>query len=138
MNAADNKIVSPIKNDLVFSVLDSCGTRIFLAAYSEVKELNETRFLSCKNLLPLSNLVYDSKSDNYVVSCIGCLEVATIPISIIATMKNCPGWSVKIPLPEKIIKRHLSLKHKREIKSFLSKFDVKVSSFYIQMLDPNV
>jgi len=138
MNTAESKIVRPIKNDLAFSVLDSCGTRVFVVAHSEVKELNETRFLSCKNLLPLSNLVYDSKSDSYIVDCVDYLELATIPISIVATMRSCQGWSVKVPLPEKVIKRYLSARQKKELKSFLSNFDIKISSFYVQMLDPNV
>lgn len=138
MNIADNKILRHLKNDLIVSVLESCGTRIMIAVYSRLKEINETKFLSCKGLLPIGNLVYEPRSDSYIINCVDYIEVGTIPISLIATMKGCPSWSVKMPLPEKLIKKHLNSKQKREIRNFLSNFDEGFSSLYIQMLDPNV
>jgi len=138
MNAADNKTLRHLKGDLVVSVLESCGTRIILSACSSVKELNETKFLSCKGFLPIGNLVYELQSDNYIINCFDYIDLGTVPISLVATTKGCPSWSAKMPLPEKVIKKHLNSKQKKEIKNFLSKFDKEFSFSYVQMLDPNV
>lgn len=132
------KTINSLKKELIVSSLESCGTYVIAAVASPIKEANEVKTISCKGLLPLGSLIYDTQSDSYLLSCFDMLHIGTVPISLLAYFESCPSWSCNIPLSEKIIKRYLNSKQKKKLKDFFSSFDSKFSKFYVQMLDPNI
>ena len=126
-----------LRNELNLSVVESCGTYLIAAVASPVREENKIKFLSCKGLIPLGNMVFDTSTDSYVVDCVDVLHVGTVPISLNATIEGCPHWMSTVPLPERIIKKHLDPTQSKEVEKFFSIFSDSFSKFYIQMLDPN-
>jgi len=135
MNQKNN--LSYSKKELSFSVVESCGTYVIAAVSSSIKEENKVNFLSCKGLMPLGDLVYDTASDSYAIECVDVMHIGTIPVSLSATVKGCPHWTSTLPVPERVIKKYLKPKQRRELEGFFSAFDGSFSKFYIQMLDPN-
>lgn len=131
------KLFNSLKNDFCVSTLDSCGTYVVLVAVNPVKEANQPKHISCKNFIPLGGLVYDNQSENYIINCFDLLHIGTVPVALIATAKNCPNWSSNLPLTEKLIKKFLDTKQKKEIKKFISTFNKDFIFHYVQMLDPN-
>jgi len=127
-----------LRTEFGLSAVESCVTYLIAAVSSPIKDENKIRFLSCKGLLPLGNLVYDAVSDSYLVDCVDVMHIGTVPISLTATVKGCPHWTSVVPLPERIIKKYLKSKQKREVEGFFSSFKDSFSKFYVQMLDPNL
>lgn len=131
------KLFNSLKSDLCISTLDSCGTYVVLVATSPVKEANQPVRLSCKNFVPLGGLVYDTQSDSYLINCFDLFHIGTLPMALVATVRNCPNWSSNLPLTERMIKKLLSTKQKKEVKKFISIFNKDFIFYYVQMLDPN-
>ena len=112
----------------------------FLFAVAKHKNLIENKIhnISCKNGCPISGYVYDSHHDEYSISCNDFVELGVIPCSLSATVDNCIDWNIHIPIPDKLIKKHMSTTQKKIFKKFAGKFDENYTIHFVQMIDPNI
>jgi len=111
-----------------------------LFAVAKHKNLIENKIynISCKNGCPIAGYIYDSQRDEYSIACNGIVELGSIPCSLSATIDNCLDWNIRIPMPDKLIKKHMSSIQKKAFKKFVSKFDENYTIHFVQMIDPNI
>jgi hypothetical protein len=136
--STEDKVLRSLNKDIILSTSTNYGTRVLGVVYSCIKESNNIVRINCGSCLALGGYVYDSTNDSYLLNCIDYLEVGTIPVSFIASVKGAPHWKTNVPASDRVLKKYLTSKQKREIKKFLSSFGKGFYLSYIQMLDPNV
>ena len=113
-------------------------TFIIVAAINHEISKNFVNRISCKKGLPIGGYTYDSQSDSYYFECSDYFHLGYIPISFMSKMKGMQEWQIRIPVPENVIKRHLTTLQKKELKNFKSIFKTEEYRLqYIQMIDPN-
>ena len=113
-------------------------TYIIVIAYNRERGRNFVNKISCKKGLPIGGYTYDSQSDSYHIECTDYLHLGYIPISFVAGMKGVKDWEVRVPMPETVIKKHLSSLQKKELKNFKNHFKSETYEIqFVQMIDPN-
>lgn len=113
-------------------------TFLIIVAVDKNNSKNSTTKISCKKGIPIPGLAYDNQSDSYLVNCASHYELGTIPFSIKIVQKENANWTVRLPLPEKTIKRFISNSQKKSIKNFIGQFEEKDMEFkIIQFVDAN-
>lgn len=137
MQEQELKVTKEVRNNLeIFP--SSEQTYVIVCAVNKDATKNNIARISCKKGLPLGGYVYDSQADCYHVNCSDYLHLGFIPVSYIGKMNGLFHWSVKLPLPESIVKKYLTPLQKKELRNFRNHFSVEEFDIqYIQMIDAN-
>lgn len=131
------KAAKEVKDNLEINISDE-RTYIIVVAVHKERSRNTISRISCKKGLPIGGHLYDLKSDSYHIECKDYLHLGFAPLSFIAKMKENEHWSMRVPMPENVIKKHLTSLQKKELKNFKAHFRVEEYDLrYIQMIDPN-
>jgi len=85
-------------------------------------ENNKPRSISCKRGEHVNNAVYDITRDCYHVECVEHYLVGDIPVSYRMKMEGTLCWEVNAPLPEVVVKRHLSEDARKSLDDWKARF----------------
>lgn len=131
------KILREVHSNLVVN-MTNLDTYVIAVAICKDGTKNFINRISCKKGVPIEGYVYDAQSDCYFVECSDYLHVGVIPISCVVNSKCGSSWKINVPLPENVIKKHLTELQKKDLKNFKSHFKSdEYIIHYIQMVAPN-
>lgn len=112
--------VREIKKCLQFSHEDY-GT--WVVAVAMAKDFNYNRMLNIPvSGEPLSPEVYDVVRDVYCVAGIAYFEVGLIPVNYVVSMKGITCWSMPVPLPPSIVRKHMTEDQKERFDVWKSEY----------------
>jgi hypothetical protein len=107
-------------------------TTVFVVAVSPNEELNKMLFIPCYGI-PVTQEVYDSVRDGFVLFAQDYHCVGTIPVSYRVHLMESE-WATEIPLPMSVIKRYLGKEQKSALTAWESKFGKGYRFITVQML----
>lgn len=112
---------------------------IVLAVHNNLaSSSNVVRKVPTRRGIPIGGYVHDSTNDCYLVRCVDMVILGYVPISFKMQLKGLASWAVDVPVPETILRRHLSPTQRNELKKFMNNFEnIDVSFEFIQMLGLN-
>ena len=85
---------------------------------------------------PIGGYVYDTVNAFFSVRCMDYVCLGFIPVAFEASMGSSEGWSVRVPLPEAVIKRYLSQEQLADLAGFKSKYAADCYRIeYLQSVD---
>jgi hypothetical protein len=129
----DQKNVRDIKRTLN---IDSSyrKTVVYIVAVAEDETQNKVLFIRCSGL-PVTQDVYDSARDGFVVCAQEFHRIGSVPVSYKIEIEESE-WSAQIPLPMSVIKRYLTEEQKMRLALWKSKFGKNTHRFITtQMLE---
>ena len=126
-----NKDMRDIKRSIIIEN-SFRSTVVFVVAISGERNLNRTLFIPCTGTA-LTNDVYDSVRDGFVLSGTDYYCLSSIPVSFRISFAESE-FEVDIPLPMNIIKRYMSEEDKKDFVTWKSKFK-NCSFMTLQMLE---
>jgi len=121
-NELDLSFSRLVKNSLQIKSRLGESSIVYLVAIAKKSDLNKPLVLSLKGGMPVSNFLYDSQSDSYLVEGHSFVKLGIVPISFQLTVKDNPNWIHMIPMSENIIKKYLNSEQKKMLKEFKSKY----------------
>jgi hypothetical protein len=98
------------------------NTFVVVVAIHNNPDINAMRRLSAKKGIPIGGYVYDRGHEAYLLRCVDYMNLGFIPLSFKLGMKGVGDWGVNIPIPESILRRHLTVEQKRDLKRFTGQF----------------
>ncbi len=132
-----DKDIKDIKSSLKFEVTFDASTIIVMAVHKDSKRNTRVK-IPCDGTLPIDGYCYCSINDCCTILCCGHLELGSIEISYIARMRGAASWNVKIPVPEKVIRRYLSVEQRLSLRSFQNSFKSEAENItfeFVQMVN---
>lgn len=125
-----------IKGALRFEAVFDPMMVIVIAVHSD-RGLNHKFKIPCAGTLPVHGYSYCAVNDCCTVNCCDRLSLGYVGVSYVATMRGTAGWRLKVPAPERVIRRYLGLEQRRALKKFQDGYREPpgaVSFEYIQMV----
>lgn len=122
-------------NALSVKITNTERTYIYiLITNKENEEHNRRLSIRCNSSKPFGNYAYDVNNDSCYVEGIDLANIGHINIGGFISMDKTGNWNIRIPLPESVIDKHLSIDQKKALKSFLAKYNAeKFIVHYIQL-----
>lgn len=96
---------------------------VYAIIRSKTESHNESRFIPCNKGKHISQVVYDSTKDGYVVKCMDLIHVGEIFTGYQMEMEGVIGWKIDIPLPEVVLRRYLSAQTIKHLDNWKAKYD---------------
>jgi hypothetical protein len=96
-------------------------TIVYVAAVSDDEKENKILFIPCFGS-PVTQDVYDSVRDGFVLCASEFYKVGSVPVSYRIELDESE-WSSEIPLPMSVIKRYLTEEQKQGFANWKAKFD---------------
>ena len=117
-------------------IQDIKQTYVVVVAVHKEKHRNNISRISCKKGIPIGGYVFDSQSDSYHVECADYLQLGFLPVSFVTRMRGVEHWQARVPMPESVIRKHLTQLQKKELRNFKNHFKAEEYNIqYIQMID---
>jgi hypothetical protein len=108
-------------------------TRVFVVAIADYDEKNRSIFIPCFGT-PVTQEVYDSVRDGFVLYAYDFYDLGDIPVSYNIDVEDSE-WTMDIPLPMSVIRRHLTDEQKSRFSFWKLKFKKSDYRFInVQML----
>lgn len=99
-------------------IQENVGTMIYVIAVSKDRR-NKSHRIACKNHKLISKTrCYNVVEDCYMVQAYALEQIGSIPVNYRLQIPGCTDSTFDIPLPEKVIMRHLSTKHRIKLEAF--------------------
>ncbi len=127
-----------VKDNIVVEA-STYRTLIFLVI-KDLQDKNKPLSISCSNGLGISGYakVRDVNEDCYLLDGVECYSLGSIPFAIKMTVPNSGGWSIDVPMPDKMVERYLAPFFKRQLKEVKQKYPKpKFEWNYFQILSCN-
>ncbi len=125
------KTIKEIKSDIEI-VKDYRGSKIYVVAISKKDSENKSTTIRCFNEKPISQCIYNVKSDSSIFDCYRFANLGTIPCNYILRTKSGFEYEYDIPIPEKVFQRYMSKAQIDKLKEF--KLQHKEDKFFIKYL----
>jgi hypothetical protein len=87
--------------------------------------------------IPFGGYVYDTTNNCYCIKGVDTQNIGSVAISFHAVMPEFPNWRMPIPVPEKILRKHMSAKQKEGLAHFEEKLYPKCKIYFLQMINHN-
>lgn len=95
---------------------------------------NKPFSIRCHHGTALGGYAYDQKSDSYIVACVDVQQVGWINRGFLVSLPQTGNWRISVPLPSKVIDRHLTGAQRRVVKELADKYNEEhFEIHYVQM-----
>lgn len=125
------KTIKEVKSDIEI-VKDFRGLKIYALAISKIDGENKLCTIKCYNEKPISQCIYNVKSDSSVFYCYKYINLGAIPCNYLIKMKSGFEYQHDIPIPEKVFQRYMAKSQIEKLKEF--KLQHKDDKFVIKYL----
>jgi hypothetical protein len=125
-----------IKSSLTFEVDFDPMKIVVVAVHKEAGRNHKVR-IPCVGCLPMPGYQYSTVNDTYTSFCIDHVNLGFINVSYVQKMRGTGGWECKIPMPEAVIRRYLSLEQRKLLREFQDKHKDKgeeITFEFVQMV----
>lgn len=116
-----NKDLRDIKSNFFVETLPE-KTYLIALAIHKLPDCNTLQRIPSSYGTPIGGYVYDECNKYYVVSCTDMLGLGHIPIAYNLRMKDNPEWSLRVPLTEKVIHRHMNKLQRSDYRHFKNNY----------------
>jgi hypothetical protein len=134
----EKELVEEIKDCLDFEVKED--KTIVYALVVDNEKGNSQVVIPCQNGYSLSGYakVKDTIQDCYLMEGVEHVSLGTIGFSVCISLQKTSGWSVPIPIPDRIVEKFITPYHRRIVKELKSKYSKpRFTIHYVQMLECN-
>jgi hypothetical protein len=116
--------------------LDKISKNTFIVAVVIANDdnLNSPHVISSRNGTPVNNVVHNLVNDCFHLDCYDHYFVGVVSVSYNLSIKNIFGWEVLVPLPESVVRRHLSSVQKKKLKGWLSSLNLSNEQYELTYL----
>ena len=133
----EGRYIRDIKSQLKI-VRRTESSYVIVLAIHKRPEGNIIKKIPTRKGIPIGGYVYDAANDCYLIKCCDFFVLGYVPISFKLEMEGVGSWAVDIPVPEAILRRHLSITQKNDLRKF--SYNYETNDFYfefVQMLGPS-
>lgn len=118
-----------------------CAPRTVVFVIVLDKNKDENNVLSairCHGGVAFGGYARDASADAYIVKCCNFVQIGQVPFSLAITMPNIGGWKMEVPIPEKVLEKHLTPQEKHSLEELRKTYPVPEYEIHlIQMLGCN-
>lgn len=117
------------------------ATRTLVSAVvidTKVDECNIPMALKCYGGVAFGGYPYDQNQDAYIVRCVDCVQIGGFSFGFRYTMKGIGDWKQNVPIPGKILLRHMSPAQRAILQQFKERYpEPKYRIEFVQMVNAN-
>lgn len=124
------------KSRLAVSRTDYSMYVVAIAVVEENPDKNNRLKIATGKGIPLGGYIYDTTHRCYCVKGLDTLNIGSVAISFHVRMPEFPYWRMPIPVPEKILRKHMNAKQTEQL-AYFEKTYPKCKIHFLQMINHN-
>lgn len=105
-------------------------------AVDENRDKNIKLKISTGKGIPFGGYIYDTTYQCYCVKGVDTYNIGSVSVSFHASMPEFPNWMIPIPVPEKILRKHMNGEQKEGLENF-ERIYSKCKIYFLQMINHN-